>query len=328
MTNRERFLNALNFKKVEDKLPLVEWAPMWNKTVERWKQEGLPQNLEGDGIKKYLGLDTITRIRLSPLKKTYSYDLYKVSDIDSYKKAKEHLYPEGIIEQIKSSLDRIETEQKSGETVAWFAMDGFFWFPRVLYGIEEHFYAFYDYPEVMHEINYDLCNYFIFVIEEMCKIMIPDYMAFNEDMAYNHGSMLSKALFNEFLLPYYKRVIPVLRKYGIIPFIDCDGFIEDMIPWFIEAGIDGVQPLERKAEVDVARIRNNYPNFRMLGAYDKLVMNKGEAEMRKEFERLLPVMRSGGFIPSCDHQTPPEVSLENYKIYVRLLKEYCTKAVL
>ena len=36
-------------------------------------------------------------------------------------------------------------------------------------------------------------------------------------------------------------------------------------------------------------------------------------------------MKSGGFIPSVDHQTPPGVSLENYKKYLSLLKEYCIK---
>jgi hypothetical protein len=44
--------------------------------------------------------------------------------------------------------------------------------------------------------------------------------------------------------------------------------------------------------------------------------------MRAQFERLVPLMRAGGFIPSVDHQTPPEVSLDNYRLYLRLLKEY------
>jgi uroporphyrinogen-III decarboxylase len=57
-----------------------------------------------------------------------------------------------------------------------------------------------------------------------------------------------------------------------------------------------------------------------------MVMPQGEAAMRGEFERLLPVMRSGGYIPSVDHQTPPGVSLENYRIYIRLFKEYAAKA--
>ncbi|HAT10122.1 MAG TPA: hypothetical protein DCS97_05920, partial [Planctomycetes bacterium] len=60
--------------------------------------------------------------------------------------------------------------------------------------------------------------------------------------------------------------------------------------------------------------------------YDKMVMPKGEAAMRAEFERLLPAMRRGRFIPSVDHQTPPGVSLENYRIYLRLLAEFMERA--
>ena len=49
--------------------------------------------------------------------------------------------------------------------------------------------------------------------------------------------------------------------------------------------------------------------------------------MKAEFERILAVMRQGGYIPSVDHQTPPGVSLQNYKIYLRLLNEYCLRAI-
>ena len=45
-----------------------------------------------------------------------------------------------------------------------------------------------------------------------------------------------------------------------------------------------------------------------------------------EFERLMPLMRSGGFIPSVDHQTPPHVTLEQCQLYRRLLDEYTTAA--
>jgi hypothetical protein len=33
-------------------------------------------------------------------------------------------------------------------------------------------------------------------------------------------------------------------------------------------------------------------------------------------------MKSGGFIPSVDHQTPPGVSLEQYYVFLKLFKEY------
>ena len=60
----------------------------------------------------------------------------------------------------------------------------------------------------------------------------------------------------------------------------------------------------------------------MIGHFDKMTMNRGEAAMRAEFERLLPLMKTGGFIPSVDHQTPPGVSLDQYRSYLRLLEEY------
>lgn len=133
-------------------------------------------------------------------------------------------------------------------------------------------------------------------------------------------------MFSEFLELYYQKVISVLKENNIIPFVDTDGQVESMIPWLIEAGIAGILPLERQSGVDVARIRKEYPNSLMIGAFDKVVMSEGEECIRKEFDRLLPVMKTGGFIPSCDHQTPPGVSFENYKIYLKLLKEYCEKA--
>ena len=151
-------------------------------------------------------------------------------------------------------------------------------------------------------------------------------MTFAEDMSYNLGPMLSKECYDEFMLPYYKKVIPLLKEYGVKVLIDTDGNVEPLIPWFKEAGIEGVLPLERQAGVDVNRIRENHPDWIMVGGYNKLIMHKGEEAMREEFERILPAMKSGRYVPSVDHQTPPDVTMENYKIYVKLLKEYAQKA--
>ena len=35
-------------------------------------------------------------------------------------------------------------QQQSGEVVLWFSLEGFFWHPRTVLGIERHLYAFYD----------------------------------------------------------------------------------------------------------------------------------------------------------------------------------------
>jgi len=206
-------------------------------------------------------------------------------------------------------------------------LEGFFWHPRQIMGIENHFYAFYDEPELMHMINTDLLEFNIWVLHEFCKICEPDFMTFAEDMSYNKGPMLSKELFDEFIAPYYRKIVKVLNEYGVEIIVDSDGDINELIPWFEEVGVTGFAPLERQAGVDVNQLREKHPKLKIIGGFDKMEMHKGEDAMRAEFERILPVMKQGGYIPSCDHQTPPDVSMENYKIYVRLLKEYCQKAM-
>ena len=56
MTNRERFLAALNGKP-QERLPMVEWADWWDKTVRRWEEEGLPKGLRNPEIIAYWKLD-------------------------------------------------------------------------------------------------------------------------------------------------------------------------------------------------------------------------------------------------------------------------------
>ncbi|HOM57450.1 MAG TPA: hypothetical protein PLG27_06860, partial [Candidatus Latescibacteria bacterium] len=80
------------------------------------------------------------------------------------------------------------------------------------------------------------------------------------------------------------------------------------------------------AGVDIAKLRREHPRMRFIGHFDKMTQDKGEDVMRAEFERLIPTAAKGGFLPSCDHQTPPGVSYEDYRLYIRLFQEYGEKA--
>jgi len=241
-------------------------------------------------------------------------------DADDYAHLKQHLYPD--VEALAESLVPLVEAHDRGEVVLWLTVDGFFWFPRRLFGIQGHFYAFFDHPELMHRINQDLADHSIAVIERLGQMFAPEFVTFAEDMSYNHGPMLSEALFEEFLAPYYEQVVPAIQEMGSVLIVDSDGDVTEMMPWLERVGARGVLPLERQAGVDAMELRRRHPELIMIGHYDKMVMTRGEAAMRAEFERLLPVMRSGRFIPSVDHQTPPGVSLDEYRVYLALLGEY------
>jgi hypothetical protein len=324
MTVRERFLAIMNFQPF-DRLPILEWAGWWDKTVDRWHSEGLPESLtDVNDIRRYFGQDIYLQYwiasRRADCPHAPSHGAGIIANEADYERIRRQLYPLDTMDL--DAWRQWSVLQQRGENVLWFTLDGFFWFARELLGIERHLYAFYEQPELMHRINTDLSEWMLRIIDQICEICTPDFMTFAEDMSYNNGPMVSREIFNEFMKPYYAIVVPRLKERGIIPVIDSDGDIAQALPWFEDAGLQGILPLERQSGVDVAALRRNHPAMRFIGHFDKMVMSKGESAMRAEFERLVPVARQGGFLISCDHQTPPGVSLADYRMYMRLFGEY------
>jgi hypothetical protein len=329
MNMRERFQAVVNFQPF-DRLPVIEWANWWDQTLERWRGEGLPPELtDRYAIGGHFGLDMLRQGRFRGMgpgcPPPASHGAGIVADTAAYEAVFPHLFPHPSARD-EEQWSVWAVEQRRGESVLWYNIDGFFWFPRTLFGIERHLYAFYDQPELMLRMNADLAEYHLAVFDAVCAHAVPDFVCFAEDMSYNHGPMLSEKLFDKFLAPFYRRVVPHIKARGAKVFIDSDGQVESAIPWFEAVGIEGILPLERQSGVDVARIRAGHPRFLMLGAFDKMVMNQGEMAMRKEFERLLLVARQGGLVIGCDHQTPPGVSLADYQLYLRLFREYAERA--
>ena len=328
MNTRERFQAIMDFRPF-DRLPILEWAGWWNKTIERWRTEGLPESAtDGHAIREHFGLDLYRQdwfpVRRPDCPQPAHHGAGIVETEADYDRLREHLFPDDVVD--REQWERWAEEQARGDVVLWFTVDGFFWFPRRMLGIERHLLAFYDQPALMRRMNEDLIEWVLRVLDRLFEVCTPDFMTFAEDMSYNFGSMLSKDLFDAFLRPCYDVVIPVLRKRGVTPIVDSDGDITAPAHWFEEAGLEGILPLERQAGVDIARLRAEHPRMKFIGHFDKMTMNKGEAAMRAEFERLLPTAAQGGFLVGCDHQTPPGVSYEDYQLYLTLFREYAEKA--
>jgi len=327
MNHVERFRAVMNYQPV-DRLPMWEWAMWWDKTISRWKCEGLPNHLNSVfDIHDYFGLDPYMQFWFSTTDPTIEAVQHHVegivSNMDDYLNLRPRLFPSH--ERAIESMGPWARRQERGDAVVWITLEGFFWFPRTLMGFTKVSLAFYDQPELIHQINQDLVEYNLRILEQIKTVCVPTFATIAEDMSYNHGPMISLLHFEEFIAPYYRQLIPRLRELGIIPIVDTDGDVTRLAPWLQREGIEGVLPLERQAGVDGAILRTQFPRLNMVGHYDKMVMNRGIQAMREEFERLLPLMHSGGFIPSVDHQTPPGVSLDQYRIYVQLLKEYAKR---
>jgi len=330
MNVRERFQAVMNFKPF-DRLPLLEWCHWWDKTVERWVNDGdLPTTLtERYALCDHFGLDMYKQgwfgaLGAVPYPKVHGAGI--IQDLADYERLRPQMYPDPASAVDEAMWRQWAAQQARGEAVLWFTLEGAFWWPRTLFGIEPHMYAFYDHKDLMHQVIDDLATWELGVLDKILTYCTPDFMTFAEDLSYNHGPMLSKDLFDEFIAPFYRRMVPVLKKHGILAVVDSDGDIRLPTSWFEEVGVDGMLPLERQSGVDVAQLRRDHPKMRFIGCFDKMTMTKGEAAMRAEFERLLPTARQGGLILSCDHQTPPGVSYAQYQDYLKLFREYAQKA--
>ena len=324
MNHVERFRSLMAGKPV-DRLPRWEWAMWWDLTIERWKTEGLPAHLNGVfEIARYFDLDPYNQFWFSTTEATIEATQHHVegivSNMDDYLRIRSRLFPQH--DTAIESMRPWASAQQRGEAVVWITLEGFFWFPRTLMGFDKLMYAFHDQPELIHRINEDLLNFNLRILDRIAGVCMPTFMTVAEDMSYNHGPMISRATFNEFLAPYYHRLIPKVKEMDMVPIIDTDGDVTLLVPWLQDVGVAGVLPLERQAGVDGMRLRRQFPDFCLIGHYNKMIMDKGESAIRAEFERLIPLMRSGRFIPSVDHQTPPNVSLQDYRLYLRLLDEY------
>jgi uroporphyrinogen decarboxylase len=199
---------------------------------------------------------------------------------------------------------------------------GAYMYLRSLIGPERLFYAFYDMPDVIHECMEQWFLLADAVTAAHQKHVAFDEIYFGEDICYNHGPLISPDMMHEFLMPYYARLVENVRKRQIDKSrhlylqIDTDGYAVPVIGIYEEIGMDVMSPFEVAAGNDSVAIAREHPGLAMFGCIDKRVMAAGRRAIDKHLEAILPFMRErGGFIPTCDHGVPEEVSFENYLYY-------------
>ena len=195
-------------------------------------------------------------------------------------------------------------------------------------GMENLSLMFYDNPHLVHEMMEYLEFFILDTIGKAVKEIEFDFAHFWEDMAYNSGPLISPKIFREFMMPHYKKVTEFLRGYGInIITVDSDGNIEELIPLWLESGVNGFLPLEVAAGMDAIALRKEYgKDIVLIGNIDKRVLVRGKKAIQQEVMKKVPYLLSqGGYFPSIDHGVPPDVSFESYMYYLRLLRKISKK---
>jgi len=220
-------------------------------------------------------------------------------------------------ERYPQDFDRQVELYRQRESILSLNIAGPFWQLREWVGFEPLCMLFLEAPDFVHEMISFYGDFVSKTMEKVLKEGIVDRIWINEDMAFKGRSMISPEMTREFLLPTWTRWVAKARDEGVSLFdMDSDGYIEDLVPIWIEAGFNVCDPLEVAAGNDIAKLRHEYGNsiaFRM--GVDKRKMAAGGQGMEVELSRLAPVIRDGGYIPGCDHGVPADVSWSDFLEY-------------
>lgn len=206
---------------------------------------------------------------------------------------------------------------------------GGYMYLRSLIGPVDLLYKFYDEPELIHDCMKTWLELSDAVVARHQEYVTIDEIFIGEDICYNHGPLISPEMIKEFLFPYYQQLITNVKARQIdksrhLYFqVDTDGYANPVIPLYHEIGMDYMSPFEVASGCNVVEIGQEYPDLIIRGGIDKRVLSKGKDEIDRHVDSILPVMkRRGGYIPTCDHGVPAEVSFENYLHFRKRLQEF------
>ncbi len=191
--------------------------------------------------------------------------------------------------------------------------------PRQLMGDAALAMAFYEAPELVHDMIETITETVLAVLDSVSKVIPIDIVSVHEDMAGKNGPLVGPQQVGEFIAPYYRKVWELLESRGTRIFDqDSDGDMRPLLDVFVNAGVNCMHPMEPAAGMDILEIREQYgKRLAFYGGLDKYALQRGEEAIAEELENKIPPMvQSGGCVLGLDHRIPPGTPLEAYRFYI------------
>ena len=327
MNERDRFLKTLRFEK-PDRVPYFEQF-IREDTVDRWHKEGLPL---GVNVDEYFHLD---RREAIPLKLSYKeidsrfdYPIRDENDLNRFriflKKVLKEAYPRNWKKLVTQYRDR---DYPVG-IGAW--ESGILLFLGVINAdsFERACLLMYDNPELVDSIMETATEYLLRGIERALEEVDIDFAYFTEPIAGSDGPLISPEMFRRFLIPRYKKIMAVLRDHGIdIVIMRSFGNIEVLLPEMVDVGITGLWMTDTiPSDMDYLAIRKKYgEKLALIGGIDSNVLIRDNEAIEKEiYEKVPPLLKSGGYIPTIDNRARAHIPFKSFAYYRKLLEKVCS----
>ena len=360
MTSRERVKRAFE-RRDQDRAPRYE--SFWSETIRRWMSEGLPGTTEWEARAAALELlesDLHVCAYLCPqpfgarsevLEENEETQVVKDAsggiarwwknkdgtpehigfDCDSREKwdriYKPAFQSHPLLLDVKAALRNYEEGRRRDK---WTFITGVepFEMLRKLLGDIQFLYATVDDPEWVVDLAETTTSAMLCELDAAFAAGIrPDSLWIYGDMAFKNMTFCSPDTYRELIWPQHKRMADWAHGHGMKFIYHTDGDVRAVIPLYIEAGFDCLQPLEAKASMDLRDIAPRYGDkLALFGNIDVMSMLRNDLpEIEAEIAaKTAAGLATRGYIFHSDHSIPPQVSFETFKAMIALADRYTT----
>jgi uroporphyrinogen decarboxylase len=355
VNSRERY-QAVTHYQPADRLFRHEMRA-YPETVKRWQRDGLPRDDDYQRIVGYDRLETAPvnvglayRWDYETLELTDHYEVYRDSREGGIKKKLRDVPPPAMPQYIEfplkdraswreEFLPRLDPDSPCRIPAHWESLKkqyagrdfplgvsagSMFGWIRDWMGVENIAVMLYDDPAFIQEMMEHLADLAVAVLSKVVFDVPFDFAIMWEDMAYKTASLISPRHVGELMVPNYRKVTDLLHSAGIdVVMLDSDGNVEELIPLWLEVGINYIYPMEVAAGMDVVTLRREFGrDLIMGGGMDKRVLATGD---RSAIDAMIDEKRDlileGGYVPGVDHAIPPDISWDAYRHYRERLAE-------
>ena len=344
MTGRER-MNRMFARQDHDRVPRHE--SFWPETITRWQGEGLngdqrtvldmlPTDLHGlcwcwpapfAGEEKVISIDEQTRVVRDAQGKLVRYwrdrsgtPEHMGFDCDSREKwelvYKPALLNSGLQVDPEAARRQYRIARKAGR---WCHLTGVepFEQTRALMGDELTAIAMIEEPDWVVDVAVTFTNAMLRNYDAIMATGIePDGLWTYGDMAYNHATFCSPAMYRELIWPQHKRLADWAHAHNLKCIYHTDGDVNGVMDLYIAAGFDCLQPLEAKANMDIRRLLPQYgKQLAMFGNIDVMIMatNDHDAIEAQIASKLAAGKAHKAYVYHSDHSVPPSVTWDTYR---------------
>jgi len=349
LTSHERMQRVYQHKE-PDRVPMFDGP--WQSTIDRWRREGLPAGVDVAEFFDFdktagIGVDNSPRFETSVVEETDEYVIsktawgatmrnwrhaastpefldFEIKDPDSWAVAKRRMTP---------SEDRIDWKRLEANYANW-RNDGYWivaggWFGYDVFaswhvGTERLLMAMAAEPEWCRDMFDTALELDLALLDRVWDRGYRfDCFEFPDDLGYRNGPFFSLQMYRDVLKPAHQRAFDWAHDKGMVVMMHSCGNILPLLPDLIEVGLDGLNPLETKAGMDLIDIKRRYGDRLVLqGGIDVRKMSQLdqiEPEIRTKFA---VAMKNGGYIYYSDHSVPDDVSFADYCRVIELVRWY------